>query len=246
MKTPLIGITTSLSMEENTYFLKCSYAESIAEAGGLPVLLPSDSAVGEEEMYAESLDGILFAGGGDIHPHYFKEEPLDGFEMGTILPQRDCFEIKLYKAAEQRKIPMLGICSGIQLMAVAAGGSIYQDIDTGIQRQQKVRHMQKAPDWCETHMVELVAGTKLAEIYYAGQIETNSFHHQSVKQVPEHFLVNAWSTDGIVEGIESGSMPFCIGVQWHPERTAKNDQKTMVLFRTFIRYAAQYRNNKAG
>lgn len=244
MTYPLIGITTSLDIQEKTYFLKHSYAESIAQAGGLPVLLPSDEAVGREETYAESLDGILFAGGGDILPYYFGEEPLDGFETGSILPQRDDFEIRLYRRAEELGLPMLGICRGIQLMAVAAGGSIYQDIDAQVKRAQKIRHMQKAPDWCGTHTVHLLAGTKLSEIYHADQIITNSFHHQSVKEAPETFLISARSADGVIEGIESAAAPFCIGVQWHPERTADTDQRTMVLFRTFVRHAAQYREEK--
>ncbi len=244
MKYPLIGITTSLAMQEGTYFSKTSYAACISQAGGIPVLLPSDESVGREGNYVKRLDGILFAGGGDMHPHFWGEEPLDGFEMGMILPQRDSFEIRLCQMAEERRLPMLGICRGIQIMAAASGGSIYQDIDTMLKRAPRVRHMQKAPDWCETHMVQLVTDTKLAAIYHAQEIMVNSFHHQSVKKVPESFRVSAKSADGVIEGIESVELPFCVGVQWHPERTAQRDQKTMVLFKTFVRYAAQYSEEK--
>lgn len=241
MKLPLIGITTSYATEEKNYFLKSSYAESIIRAGGLPFLIPADEAIGREAEYAQALSGILFAGGGDIHPKYFEEEPLSGFEMGNILPQRDSFEIRLYNEAEKRKMPMLGICRGIQLMAVAAGGNIYQDIDVGVSRVQKIRHMQKAPDWCGTHTVSILPDTKLAGIYGVEQIMTNSFHHQSVKNVPGGYRVSALSRDGIIEAIESVYLPFCIGVQWHPERTAGKDEKTAGLFQDFVNHAIQYR-----
>lgn len=245
MKYPLIGITTSIDMQEGTYCSKSSYAACISQAGGIPVLLPADECIGREGNYVKRLDGILFAGGGDIHPHFWGEEPLDGFEMGNILPQRDSFEIRLCQIAEERRLPLLGICRGIQIMAVASGGSIHQDIDTGlIKRTPRVRHMQKAPDWCETHKVQFVSDTRLAEIYHAQEILVNSFHHQSVKKVPESYRVSAKSTDGVIEGIESTILPFSVGVQWHPERTAQKDQKTMVLFKTFVRYAAQYREEK--
>lgn len=240
MGMPLIGITTSHDVQEKAYFLKYSYAESIVRAGGLPVLLPADEAIGREAEYAAAVDGILFAGGGDIHPKYFGEEPLEGFESGSILPQRDSFEIRLYQEGERRRIPMLGICRGIQVMAAATGGSICQDIDTGMKRVQRIRHMQKAPDWCETHAVKLVSETKLAGIYGTEQIMTNSFHHQAVKRVPEGYRVNAWSADGVIEGMESLSLAFCIGVQWHPERTSARDERTAELFRIFVKYAALY------
>lgn len=242
MKRPRIGITTGHDTENQSYLLKYSYVQRIAQAGGLPVLLPADEAVGNEESYAEILDGIVFSGGGDIHPAYFKEEPEDGFSAGKILPQRDSFEIQLYREAEKRKLPMLGICRGIQVMAVAAGGTIYQDIENGMKRRYHVRHMQTAPDWCETHMVHVADGTKLFEIYQIGQIMTNSFHHQAIKQVPEGYRVSAWSTDGVVEGIESAELPFCLGVQWHPERMAERDERTAALFAEFVKSAEKYKN----
>lgn len=241
MCIPVIGITMSYHQEERNYFSKNCYAESIRRAGGLPVLIPTDDVAETAVRYAAYLDGILFAGGGDIHPGYFGEELLEGFEMGEIQPQRDEFEIRLYKEAEKRSLPILGICRGVQLMAVAAGGSIYQDIDTGVERVRRIRHIQKAPDWCETHTVSILPESRLAEIYHVEQIMTNSFHHQAVKEVPPHYRISARSKDGIIEAIEAEHLPFCIGVQWHPERTAKRDKKTAELFRSFVSFAADVR-----
>lgn len=270
MRGPVIGITMSYHAEERNYFSKNCYAESIMRAGGVPFLIPADGGVGSvtcqvayevsdsgatcqitgvaeaAARYAAHLDGILFAGGGDIHPGYFGEELLEGFEMGELQPQRDEFEIRLYKEAEKRRLPMLGICRGIQLMAVAAGGSIYQDIDTGMERVRRIRHMQKAPDWCETHTVSILPDSRLAEIYHVEQIMTNSFHHQAVKEVPPGYRISARSKDGIIEAIEAEHQPFCIGVQWHPERTSARDEKTAELFQSFVNFATEVRREKDG
>ncbi len=148
MKYPLIGITTSIDMQEGTYCSKSSYAACISQAGGIPVLLPADECIGREGNYVKRLDGILFAGGGDIHPHFWGEEPLDGFEMGNILPQRDSFEIRLCQIAEERRLPMLGICRGIQIMAAVSIRILIQGCSSahlacGICRRRRtgVRHI---------------------------------------------------------------------------------------------------------
>lgn len=240
MKLPLIGITMSCNTEENFYFSKKAYAQSIAQAGGLPVLLPAEAALTEAAAYVQELDGIVFAGGGDIHPQYFKEELLDNILQGEMQTRRDELEIALYKEAEKRKLPMLGICRGIQLMAVAAGGSIWQDIDVGIKRVPEICHMQKEPDWCVTHRVKLVPGSRLAEIYRTDKLMTNTFHHQAVKTVPPGYRVSGRSDDGMVEAIEAEYLPFAVGVQWHPERVAAREEGTAELFRKFISSARDY------
>lgn len=240
MRIPVIGITMSCDAKEKNYYSKNAYAESIVRAGGLPLLIPADGAGAEAVEYAEWIDGLLLAGGGDIHPVYFEEEPLDGFEMGELQPWRDKFELELYREAEKRRMPMLGICRGIQLMAVAAGGSIWQDIDSCAERMSRIRHMQKAPDWCETHGVNVAPETRLAQIYGSERILVNSFHHQAVKKVPEGYRICAFGQDGIIEAMESAILPFAVGVQWHPERLTAWSAGTAELFGSFVRFSGEY------
>lgn len=244
MRIPVIGITMSCDEREKKYDSRTAYAESIGRAGGLPLLIPADGALADAAEYAALLDGILFAGGGDIHPAYFGEEPLDGFEMGSLQPERDWFEIGLCREAEKNRLPMLGICRGLQLMAVAGGGSIWQDIDSKVKRQPRIRHMQKAPDWCTTHRIKIVPDTRLAGIFQAGELMTNSFHHQAVREIPPGYRVSAVSSDGIIEAMESERLPFAVGVQWHPERVAVCEKDTAELFRYFVSCAAKKRDEK--
>lgn len=244
MRIPVIGITMSCDTEEKNYYSKNAYAESIVRAGGLPLLIPADGAGVRAAEYAERIDGLLLAGGGDIHPVYFGEEPMDGFAMGELQPRRDKFELSLCREAERRRLPMLGICRGIQLMAVAAGGSIWQDIDSCAERTLRIRHMQKAPDWCETHSVHMVPETKLAQIYGLERILVNSFHHQAVKRVPAGYRVCARGQDGIIEAMEADSLPFAVGVQWHPERLTAGDAGTAELFGSLVRFSGEQGRTK--
>lgn len=241
MEKPVIGITVSHNEEENTYFLKKTYAKSIALAGGVPLLIPADEELGCEQIYAGAVDGIMLSGGSDVLPRHFGQEPLEGFPMAyDMAPVRDSFEIRLYQEAVERRLPVLGICRGLQLMAVAAGGSIFQDIDSEAERSIRIRHVQKAPDWCETHSVTIREGSKLEGIYKTRRMMINSFHHQAVRNVPEGYQVNAWSDDGMIEGMESLALPYAVGVQWHPERTAGRNENNQELFASFVRAASEY------
>ena len=245
MKKPLIGITTSLNRKENLFVLNKKYAEAVVRAGGLPVPLGAQNITGNVEEWIERLDGILFSGGTDILPKYFGEECLDGFPMEyEIVPERDMFEIELFREAWKKKMPILGICRGFQLIAVAAGGKVLQDIETGMKRAIKIRHSQKAPDWCEEagHKIWIERETKLWKCYQKEEIWVNSFHHQAVSIIPEEFLQVAIAADGVIEAIEAKEYPFCIGVQWHPERTDERVRGDANLFHIFVKESINYRN----
>lgn len=208
---PIIGVTASENEKET--HLKGTYIQRILEAGGIPMILSSD-LVGNIDSLITRIDGFLLTGGGDIDPIYFDEDPHPN--LGDVTPKRDAFEIQLVKSALQTKKPMLGICRGMQVIIVAAGGNMYQDLYKQ-RTKMTIQHDQQAPTSHASHSIQLTAGSRLREIAEAAEIRVNSFHHQAVKDVPEPFIISAVSNDGVIEAIESAEHPFIVGVQWHPE-----------------------------
>ena len=160
-----------------------------------------------------------------------------------LSPLRDRFEIKLYNRAQEKGLPMLGICRGIQLMAVAGGGSIFQDIDTGMVRQIRMRHSVNAPTDALSHPILVEDKTRLGHIVNKRMAWVNSMHHQSVKLLPKGYRICATAPDGVIEGIEhEGAGRFAIGVQWHPERLLESavGEWNLRLFEEFVRAASLY------
>lgn len=242
MRRPIIVITTSRN--ERECVLNHAYAEAVKLGGGLPVMLPTVRPDSICEEYADMADGILFSGGTDILPAYFGEFLHEGYEMPYELsPERDRFEIALFKYAEQKKMPILGICRGIQLMAVAGGGSIYQDIDSMMARQVRIRHSQHAPANSLSHPVIVDDSSRLGGILKQKTVWVNSMHHQAVRVVPMGYRVSATSPDGVIEGMEAASAGrFAVGVQWHPERLLSDGERERCtrLFAEFVKAAEQY------
>ncbi len=218
MKT-IIGITPDYSYELQKYTISQYYIEAVKKAGACPVVLFDD--------FPQEINGIILTGGGDVNPLLFGEEPLT--ENGEICPKRDAFELKLCKWAISQKIPMLGICRGMQIIALCSGGSIYQDIYT--QTDSHIKHMQKAPRSQGTHTIEITEESLLHSIFQQKSEVVNSFHHQAVKEVGKDFFVSARSKDGLIEAMEYKKSPFVLGVQWHPE-TMPNHIK---LFEVFVK-----------
>lgn len=231
---PVIGVTLPYENERDRYFLPKAYAASIEAAGGMPILLTNL----EEPVInhiVSLLDGVLLTGGSDVDPRYFDEEPLP--QTGEITPERDEFEIKLSKLVLKRNIPILAICRGIQVLNIAAGGTIYQDINS--QYMKPIKHNQKAPRWYGTHKINIGYNTKLYDILGVDNLRVNSFHHQAIKNTAKNFIVNAKSSDGIIEGIESVAHKFALGVQWHPECMWERNPKMLQLFKGFIDIAGR-------
>ncbi|MHB1404855.1 MAG: gamma-glutamyl-gamma-aminobutyrate hydrolase family protein [Desulfitobacteriaceae bacterium] len=227
-KKPVIGITVAHGKEELKTFPRVYYVTSVKEAGGLPLLLPPVESLSEAQEVLDLLDGLILTGGGDISPYFLGEDPLRG--IGECQPERDSGELLLSKAALERDLPLLGICRGIQVLAVAAGGKIYQDIPS--QHQGAMLHSQTAPRQYPWHQVELKE-SHLARILGERRIAVNSFHHQAVSEIPRGFILNALAPDGVIEGIEKAGAKFCIGVQWHPESMTEA-KHSRALFKGFI------------
>ncbi len=187
--------------------------------------------------FADALDGILLSGGADIDPRHFGEDPHP--KMGPIDPERDEFELALVRAALQAGTPLLAICRGIQVLNVAAGGTLYQDIPS--QLAGAIKHRQDAPAYHATHRIAVERHTKLAGMVGTGDVFVNSFHHQAVRDVAPGLVVSARASDGVVEGVESGRDTFVVGVQWHPESMVDASPAMLEIFSAFVAEAAARR-----
>jgi putative glutamine amidotransferase len=227
---PLIGITCSYDQTERRFSLPEAYVEAVINAGGLPVVLPGHESIKKAAPYLASVKGLLLSGGGDVDPVYFNEEPTPA--LGEITPARDKFEIMLIKTALKKNIPLLGICRGIQVLNIACGGTVIQHIPNKIKKPLK--HSQAAPRSHPTHKVSILKPSLLASILKTQNSMVNSFHHQAVGSPAPDFMVNAVSSDGVIEGIENPRFRFVLGVQWHPECMVKNDVLSRRLFKAFI------------
>ncbi|KAA0966932.1 gamma-glutamyl-gamma-aminobutyrate hydrolase family protein [Sporosarcina sp. ANT_H38] len=227
---PVIGITTDVG-EDGKSILKNTYVQAVIRAGGLPMIVP----VGVEEDVAQlvaMLDGILLSGGSDINPMLFNEEP--HAHLGEVSPSRDSIELELTRRMLETGKPILGICRGLQVLNVAVGGTVYQDLHK--QNDGPIlQHMQKAPNTHLSHYVQVEKGSLLESIAGSERIQVNSFHHQSLKDVPPFFKVTGVASDGIIEAIESTDKQFVFGVQWHPEAlSVTGDAISLRIFERFI------------
>ena len=226
---PIIGISSSLN--EHVLSVPIDYINAITKFGGVPIILPNlqEDAI---ESIVELLDGLLLTGGGDIDPTLFNEEPHQN--LGTITPERDEFEIAIIQKMMKLNKPIFGICRGLQILNIAIGGDMYQDIY--MQSQNKLlQHTQFAPRSHTSHFVHVIEGSKLGDIVQVEKFKVNSFHHQAVRKIPTDFKASAIASDGIIEAFESMNHKFVMGLQWHPEcLLSKNDYASIAIFETFI------------
>ncbi|MBS3788617.1 gamma-glutamyl-gamma-aminobutyrate hydrolase family protein [Candidatus Bipolaricaulota bacterium] len=212
---PKIALTCSFDESTGTYKIHRDYVEAVAASGGRPYVLPALSGSGVTPgKVLEEVDGLLFSGGTDLDPRWFDQEPR--YEFYNIVPERDSLEVELAKKAREVNLPVLGLCRGIQVINIAAGGSIYQDIDGQVKKC--LNHSQNAPRWYPTHRIDVRPGTMLEEILEVRKLRVNSFHHQAIQKVANEFRTSATSDDGIIEGLEPENGGVQLGVQWHPER----------------------------
>lgn len=227
---PIIGITCKIEGEKDWLYLPQSYAKAIEAAGGMPLLLPYPEDADRISQLIQLVDGLLLSGGVDLDPSYFGEQPHPA--LGEISPQRDAVELALAREALQADLPVFAICRGVQLLNVAAGGTLVQDIPSQIAKA--IKHSQKAPEWHPTHRVRLEKDSLLAKALGAEEVAVNSYHHQAVKSPAPGFRITAVAPDGVAEGLESGGHTFVLGVQWHPEGMWQKDSQSLKLFKSFV------------
>lgn len=223
----MIGITVNYDYSRERIWLPVSYARSVESAGGLPLLIPFLKAV--RYSLWDSVQGIIFTGGGDISPLNFGREPLPG--LGETDPGRDDLELYLAREALCRNMPALGICRGMQILNVAAGGTIIQDLGSNY-----LQHFQRSPRDYPSHSVTITPGSLLATISGEEIIAVNSFHHQAVENPAPEFKETAHASDGVVEAIESPCHRFVLGLQWHPEFLFH--PSSAAIFRALVKAAA--------
>src|SRR5205809_904561 len=206
MTKPLIGIGSDVAHKEgerDRAFVYTTYVDSLRRAGAVPVLIPPQPENAAEIL--DDLDGLLLAGGDDCDPAVYGEQPHPSVD--PMDPRRQANDLTLARAARERGIPTLGICLGVQVMNVAAGGTLIQHIESDIDHASE-------PSDRHRHEVAIDGGTRLARIVGERELDVNSSHHQAIKEIGDGLRVTAHAPDGIVEGLEDPRHPFYVGVQW--------------------------------
>lgn len=238
MKRPVIGITSSQFVEKASHgtFIRHSlmvdYSDAVQAAGGIPIILPFNAGLAAEIF--DLVDGIIVSGGSDLDPALFGDADTHP-QTYDIIPERDEAELALARMAIERDKPILGICRGIQVVNVALGGTLYQDIAS--QFSATIAHRQQAreiPAAEPGHTVTVDPWSLLERVFGPGPVFVNSFHHQAVKDIAPELVANGWSEDGSIEAIERPGSTFALGVQWHPELMFKRSRQQLAPFSALV------------
>ncbi len=229
---PVIGITATYSEDKGASTCPMTYIESVIEAGGVPLLIPVMPEEPLEKAFS-SVDGLVFTGGVDVDPRLYNERPSP--RLGRINPVLDKMEIWLARRALDARKPLLGICRGCQIVTVAAGGTLIQDIPTQVGGAMK--HEQDAPRWYGTHEAVLNEDSLAARVFGKRRLMVNSFHHQCIETPGEGFTVTGRALDGVTEAAEAAE-GFSLLLQWHPEGMWSKDRTFLKPFVALCRVAA--------
>jgi putative glutamine amidotransferase len=233
---PIIGLTPTPSTDKlghgtfRRYVLANTYTEGVEESDGIPFILPPQS--GNPDEILDRIDGLLFSGGGDINPSAYQTANV---HSAGIDEQRDRFELALFNAAIQRDMPILCICRGIQVANVALGGTLIQDIAADF--SDKIEHRQHKCGFSpsdKSHQVDIEPGSRLHDVYGTTQIETNSIHHQALKDVAPDLVVIGRAPDGVIEAVDRPASTWFLGVQWHPEMMFREHSEHLKPFRALV------------
>ena len=241
MKKPLIGITCNFLSDisgmvqagiaapgQSWHLLADDYIRSVRAADGVPVILPTDEIFDRALPLVQALDGIVLSGGPDVTPALYNERI--GLRCGPLDPDRDRFELALARYALEKDLPLLGICLGIQIMNVALGGTLYQDLSSaGYELHTILTNTRNVPP----HGVAVVDGTPLKDVFGETSVAVNSFHHQGVRDIPAGLEPAARSEDNLTEALYVPGKRFALAVQWHPEMMYDSAQQAKI-FRAFV------------
>ncbi|HZW69011.1 MAG TPA: gamma-glutamyl-gamma-aminobutyrate hydrolase family protein [Pseudogracilibacillus sp.] len=228
---PIIGITAALDQAGKSFTVHRAHGEAIALAGGLGVVLPYMEEQAALQI-ANKIDGLYLTGGDDIDPHYFNEEA--HVNLAWIDPERDAFELSLFREMLRLNKPILGVCRGSQIINVGLGGSMYQDLASQ-KSGSLLQHRQKRSLRYGAHFIDVLPSTRLFQITKEQRIKVNSNHHQANARLGEGIRIAAISADGVIEAIEGVGDLFVLGVQWHPERMPMQENTvSRLIYQAFI------------
>ena len=238
---PLIGITPSHDEEKAQLYIRENYLSSVSDAGGFPVILQQTQHPDLLEETLNRIDGLLLSGGGDVEPSLYGQalSPC----CGSVDSARDAFEFALLKGAFARRIPIFGICRGAQVLGVALGATLFQDIEDecGIPAS---RHRQSPPYDRPVHSISLTHDGLFERLTHKSRLQVNSAHHQAIAKPGPEMIVEAISDDGIVEGFRRIGDDAVFAVQFHPEHMAAEDVDAACFFRYHIECAKAYRTRR--
>jgi putative glutamine amidotransferase len=242
MGRPVIGIVGNLLIEQGGFspgmersYVNNDYVAAVERAGGIPLVIPVVRGQDVAERQAECTDALLISGGYDIDPLLYGEEPHRALEF--VYRDTDIFQLRTIKTALAKGQPVLAICKGIQLLNVACGGTIYQDLDEI--PDSFVKHSQNRKRSCPSHTVVAEEGSVIAELL-GTTFPVNSYHHQAVKDVGRGLKVTSRAMDGVAESLEMEGESFVVGVQWHPEMMMSGGDEMLPLFLRLVEEAEKY------
>jgi putative glutamine amidotransferase len=230
---PLVGVTIGTDRRKGQFTLRKDYVRAVEAAGGLPVVLAPGKPADAPDLLGR-IQALLLSGGEDIDPAHYGEVAHE--TVKDVTPDRDAFELALTREAFRLDRPILAICRGHQVLNVATGGTLIQDIASSV--AGAADHDPERERWELTHEVRLLPGSRLRQVLGEDRVAVNSFHHQAVKDLGQGLVASAWSVeDGLVEGIESPDRSFVLGVQWHPESFWDRSPRFQPLFEALVRAA---------
>ena len=242
VERPRIGITMRIELETERFYLARHYSEAVEAAGGAPVhisLIPKRDYI---RSLMEGLDGILLPGSdSDVDPLRYGRDPHQ--KLGSVYPLKDETDGLVLEEVERRKVPLLAICFGMQILNVARGGTLIQDINSEL--PAAIKHEQGRPRDRRSHEVRLQAGSQLARLAEGESALVNSHHHQAVERVGRELLATAWTSDGLIEALEDTRQDrFLLGVQWHPEIAWEQDDFSRAIFERFVEASNEFSRMK--
>ncbi len=232
-----------IELETNRFYLARYYSEAVEAAGGVPVhisLIPHKDYIAS---VMDSLDGVLLPGSdSDVDPARYGHEP--HLNLGSVHPLKDETDALVLEEIERRRMPLLAICFGMQILNVSRGGTLIQDIPT--QKPEAIKHQQGLPRDRRSHRVRIQKGSLLSSLSKAESAQVNSHHHQAIERVGTDLIATAWTSDGLIEALEDpGDERFVLAVQWHPEIGWETDEFSRAIFQQFIAATRAFAGKRA-